>query len=151
VRAVVRVRSDLASFHMAGPIVDVLHIEQLSCVGLPCPSPPAPVILTIVPDAKAGSVPTYDATLANVQRPPAAGVTPAFQCETGSSTPTAPGMRKCFIKGVVPGVYEADVTAPGAQPQHVRVEVPAQEIMPYECCAAGYEPQALWVYLSGSK
>jgi len=152
VRAVLRLRPDLGSTHMAGQIVDVLQIEQLSCQGLPCPAFGPAVTLTVAPGSGAkGSGSFYDATLTNVQRPTSAGVSPAFNCVTNSPTPTAPVMRYCFIFGEVAGVYEADATAPGFDLKHVRIEVPAREIKPYECCAAQYVPQATWVYLSASK
>jgi hypothetical protein len=151
IHAVVRVRSDLASFHMVGPIVDIIHIEQVSCEALPCPLPGPPVSLIVAASRGTPDGSVYQATFTNVQRPASAGVIPEFNCVTTSLTPTAPAMRICYIHGVVPGAYEADVTAPGYEPQHVRVEVAAHDIQPYECCAAAYVSQGLWVYLTPSK
>lgn len=70
-------------------------------------------------------------------------------------------MRICVIAalvadcgaGVAPGSrdlsgYEADVTAPGYQPEHARIEVPAREVNPEDCCPVTYVPQAQWVHLT---
>jgi len=146
------VRNDLGSIHMAGPIVDVLHIEQLSCVGLPCPAPASAVDITVAGNdpVTAITVPVLDATLSNVQRPPAAGVTPAFDCARQAPQGHTTVTTICFIFGVVPGVYEADVSAPGYRTRHVRVEVPEHVIQPYECCANPYVPQRIVVDLDRS-
>src|SRR5207248_9445528 len=53
----------------------------------------------------------------------------------------------CFIFGVVAGEYEADVRAAAYDTAHVRIEVPAHAIQPYECCAIPYAPQTIWVDL----
>ena len=149
VRATVRVRNDLASTRGVVPIVDILQIEQLSCFGLPCPAP-APALTVIVAgnnptDVRA--VPVLDAMLSNVRRPSGAGVTPSFNCTRAAPRGFTTETTICSIFGVVPGVYEADVSASNYRTGHVRVEVPEHVIQPYECCAVGYAPQRVGVAL----
>ena len=117
------------------------------CAGVDCGAPPPPVEVIIAPNAPSRTS-FYDATLANVQRPPGTSLAPPeFMC-TGPDTPTS--LRKCYIYGDVAGVYEADVTARGFQTTHVRVEVPAPDVKPHQCCTGAYVPKSLSVYLSPS-
>jgi len=149
VRAVVRILHDVVSIHMAGQVVDVLQIEQLSCEGLPCPSPPPAVVVGVAGNdpPSVRTVAVLDATLSNVRRPPSAGITPAFDCANRAPRGYTTVTTMCLVFGLVPGVYEADVQAAGYRTGHVRVEVPEHVIQPYECCAASYVPQTVWVDL----
>src|SRR5207302_1526186 len=147
VRAEVRVRNDLVSVHGAGVIVDVLQIEQVACGPVPCPSGPRPVMLWVAGNDPKTNVtrPVLGAMLSNVQRPPNSGVTPSFDCMNSAPPGYTTVTTTCLISGTVPGVYEADVSARGYQTKHVRVEVPAHTIQPYECCGVPFVSQPMWV------
>jgi hypothetical protein len=151
VRAVLRVPWAAEAAHPSLPLppVEILELEQLACADLPCPGLPPAVGMVIAAAAPSGHNSVYEAILANVVRP-AGSSGPDSDCVTRSDTPTSPVIRRCWINGFVSGVYEADVKATGFETKHVRFEVPARNVQPYECCAVHYVPQGSWVFLSPS-
>jgi hypothetical protein len=148
VHAVMNRRDDMVGVHMVGPIVDILRLDVLPCGPVPCPPPPFAVELAVFDRAGA---PVSGATLANVTGPPPGpgSVTPS--CATVPESSSGAPRTVCLIVGTVPGVYEADVTAPGFQTVHVRVDVPSRSILPNECCPVTYVPQRVQVTLSPAR
>jgi hypothetical protein len=135
---------DITGIHQVGPIVDVVQLVILPCGPVPCPAPPATVLLGVF-DERGLAVP--GAALVNVTGPPSLGtVTPT--CSPGAFG-AGPGADDtlCFIIGNDAGAYDADVTAPGFQTLHVHVDVPSRNVLPGECCPITYVPQRLAVVL----
>ena len=142
VHAVLGRRDDMASSYMAGPLVDIVTLDLLSCdSSAPCPLPRAPVtVLVYRAQSGLGLAGVFGQ---NVVRPPGEDAVPAVTCSDAVQNEST-----CRLQGSRSGRYEADLTAPGMQPGHVAVDVPSRSTLPGECCPVGYVPQFTQVGLN---